>query len=350
MKKLLKTLFSILILCVFIFASFLIYSTVSDYQPEPETIISKNNTVQKIPVAATLDFMIWNIGYCGLSKDMDFFYAGGKNVRPAKSIVENNLSRIKSFIKNQTHIDFFLFQEVDVKSKRGYGTNQYNEIIKLFPDYHSSFGKNYDVTFIPIPVSEPMGKVKSGLQTLSKYKPESVVRHSFPGNYSWPKSLFMLDRCFLVTRYPLENDKQLVVINTHNSAYDDGNLRKGQMDYLSKFLTNEYSRGNYIIVGGDWNQCPPDFKPEFKGNIMDNTNRMDITKDFMPDWKWIYPKNTPTNRRVDIPYSKETTLTTVLDFFLLSPNIDAVELNGINLDFEHSDHNPVKLSILLTIT
>ncbi len=347
MKKIFKTLFSIIILGVFIFASFLIYATVADYKPEPETVIYKGDVTKKIPVNEKLDFMIWNIGYCGLSKDMDFFYDGGKNVRPTSKIVKDNLSEIKAFIKEQAQIDFFLFQEVDVDSKRSYGTNQYDEIKELFPEYHTSFGKNYDVSFVPVPVSSPMGKVLSGLQTLSTYKPESVIRHSFPGNYSWPQGLFMLDRCFLVNKYPLQNNKELIVINTHNSAYDDGNLRKGQMEYLAKFLTTEYEKGNYIIVGGDWNQCPPDFKPEFKNNIMDNTNRMDISKEFMPDWKWIYQNKIPTNRRVDIPYYKGKTLTTVIDFFLVSPNIDTDEPKGINLDFENSDHQPVKLSIVL---
>ncbi|MCK5541520.1 MAG: hypothetical protein KAI40_02425 [Desulfobacterales bacterium] len=347
MKKFIKTFFSIILVGVFIFAFFLVYSTLSDYKPEPEIIIYKGQVENKIPINEKLDFMLWNIGYSGLSKDMDFFYDGGKNVRPTRKVLKENLSKIKTFIKEQNQTEFFLFQEVDVNSKRSYGTNQYNEIKKLFPEYHTSFGKNYDVNFIPVPVKTPMGKVVSGLQTLSAYKPELVVRHSFPGNYSWPQGLFMLDRCFLVNKYPVENNKQLIVINTHNSAYDDGNLRKGQMEYLRNYLTMEYKKGNYIIVGGDWNQCPPDFKPDFKDNIMDNTTRMDIKKDFLPSWKWLYQNKIPTNRRVDIPYSKGKTLTTVIDFFLVSPNIETIELKGINLDFENSDHNPVKLSIVL---
>ena len=31
------------------------------------------------------------------------------------------------------------------------------------------------------------------------------------------------------------------------------------MEYLKKMLELEYSQGNYIVVGGDWNQCPPGF-------------------------------------------------------------------------------------------
>ena len=347
MKKFIKTFLSIILFGVLAFASFLVYSTIADYQPAPETIVYHGQANNKIAINKKLDFMIWNIGYSGLSKDMDFFYDGGKNVRPSSKVSKENLSKIKAFIKKQNQVEFFLLQEVDVNSKRSYGTNQYKEISEFLKEYHTSFGKNYDVSFVPVPVKNPMGKVNSGLQTLSAYKPELVTRHSFPGNYSWPQGLFMLDRCFLVNKYPVENNKQLIVINTHNSAYDDGNLRKAQMEYLEKYLTAEYKKGNYIVVGGDWNQCPPNFKPDFKENIMDNTTRMDIEKGFMPSWKWLYQNKIPTNRRVDIPYTKGKTLTTVIDFFLVSPNVETVELLGINLDFENSDHQPVKLSIVL---
>jgi endonuclease/exonuclease/phosphatase family metal-dependent hydrolase len=157
----------------------------------------------------------------------------------------------------------------------------------------------------------------------------------------------MLDRCFLVSRYRLDNGKNLLVINTHNSAYDDGTLRSRQMAYLKTFLIQEYEKGNYVIVGGDWNQCPPSFSPEFDRNLMDDENRMDIERDYLPKWRWAYDRKVPTNRRLVAPYDKRTTLTTVIDFFLVSPNVEIKQVQGIHLEFEHSDHHPVKLEIKL---
>ena len=78
--------------------------------------------------------------------------------------------------------------------------------------------------------------------TLSKYDAASSVRFSFPGNFSWPLGLFFLDRCFLVNRYTLKNEKELLVINTHNSAYDDGSLRDEQLKFLKDFIQAEYKR------------------------------------------------------------------------------------------------------------
>jgi exonuclease III len=194
-----------------------------------------------------------------------------------------------------------------------------------------------------------MGKVLSGITTFSKYQPSSSIRYSFPGTYGFPTQLFMLDRCFLVNRYPLSNGKELILVNTHNEAFDPGQIRKAQMAYLKDFLIKEYSNGNYIISGGDWNQTPPDFKPDFSENKI-NTLQMMIESDYLPkDWKWVYDNKTPSNRTVTTAYDPSSTTTTVIDFFLLSPNINDISIQCINLNFENSDHNPVKIKFKLSI-
>lgn len=347
MKKLFKIFMYIIVLSVVAFALFLLYATINDYKPNEKIVVLKNNTSDLLNHKSEISLMIWNIGYCGLNKEMDFFYDGGKNVRPSKQKVLENINGVKSFLKDKGDFDFILLQEVDKNSKRSYYTNQFDSISNLFKDRNCTFGKNYDVFFVPTPLKDPMGKVESGLMTIGKYKPNLSTRYSFPGNYDWPTNLFMLDRCFLVNRYNLTNDKELLIINTHNSAYDDGGLKEQQMEYLKKFIKNEYKKGNYIIVGGDWNQCPPNFKPNYKENIQDNDNRTDIASDFMNNYKWLYNNSLPTNRRVTAPYEKGKTLTTVIDFFLLSPNIESIFIENIDLAFENSDHNPVKAIIKL---
>jgi len=347
MKKLMKIVLGLFCFLALGFAGLIGYATLSDYTPDPTTLVFENPDARPVPGQARFGLMIWNLGYGGLGQDMDFFYDGGKQVRPDKSIVEKNVAAIETFIARQTDIDFFLFQEVDQNSKRSYAIDEVLKIAGIFPQFYSSFGKNYDVFFVPVPPLNPLGHVLSGLQTLAKFEPVKVVRHSFPGNYAWPQGLFMLDRCFMVSRYRLETGKELLIINTHNSAYDDGTLRSNQMAYLKKFLIQEYEKGNHVIVGGDWNQCPPLFSPGFAKNRMDNENRMDIEATYLPGWKWAYDRAIPSNRRLVAPYDEKSTLTTVIDFFLVSPNIEVLKVQGIHLDFEHSDHNPVKLEILL---
>ena len=115
------------------------------------------------------------------------------------------------------------------------------------------------------------------------------------------------------------------------------------MKFLKSYLHDEYSKGNYIIVGGDWNQCPPDFNPDkFRKVKGDHYFPYNIKPDFMAQgWEWIYDENVPTNRKVTEAYKRDETFTTIIDFYLVSPNINIETVQGVDLDFKYADHQPV---------
>ena len=347
MNKILKYILLFFALIIIAIATFFIYATLTDYQPEEKITVFTSDNPDTLNDTLEYSLLIWNIGYCGLNAEMDFFYDGGDNVRPDEKTVTENLTGVKNFLKKHDSIDFVLLQEVDKNSKRSWYNNEFDSISKIFTDYSFFYGKNYDVFYVPVPITDPMGKVNGGLMTISKYIPESSVRYAFPGNYNWPKKLAMLDRCFLVNRYQLVNEKELLIINTHNSAYDDGDLKKQQMEYLKKYVTSEYKKGNYVIIGGDWNQCPPNFSPAFSENIMDKENKTDISPKYLSKWGWAYDSSIPTNRRVKTPYKKGKSLTTVIDFYLLSPNIQSLNIKNFDMGFQYSDHQAVELKIKL---
>jgi exonuclease III len=120
------------------------------------------------------------------------------------------------------------------------------------------------------------------------------------------------------------------------------------MQYLKEFVLNEYSKGNYIIVGGDWNQNPPGFDPSAFNNSSgyENFTLEDISSDFLPEgWSWNFDISHPSNRSLKASYKPGKTATTILDFFLCSPNIIPRGIRTVNLDFENSDHQPVLISI-----
>ena len=345
MKKILRIFYTITIIFTLSFILFLTYVTVTDYKPKPvENIsVSKGNVIS---IYDTLNIFNWNIGYCGLSDDMSFFYDGGDKVRTSKKITLKNIQKIKKQILSHDSIDFYLLQEVDIKSKRSYKTNQYDSL--LLENHHGSFAQNYKVAFVPVPIGNPMGKVDGGLMSFSKYEPFNVNRLSFPGNYAWPKGLFLLDRCFMVQRFYTSNGKELLIINTHNSAYDDGTLRTQQMEVMKSFLVDEYEKGNYIIVGGDWNQNPPKQGEITKKKKEGQLIRMRIDYKFMPNgWSWEFCEKIPTNRMINEAYIPNKTTTTTIDYFLLSPNTQMINLKNIDLQFKNSDHQPVLISFIL---
>ena len=334
----------LILILVGAFLLFLLYATADDYRPDEVTLQSTECEPDIISDSCLINMVIWNIGYAGLDASMDFFYDGGERMRPDKEGVIRNMEGITQTLEPYHDFDFIMLQEVDRNSKRSYHLNEFQTIKDQFQGYYSSFGMNYDVGFVPIPVTEPMGKVESGLMTLSKQCPNCVERRSFPGNYSWPIKLFMLDRCFLVNRYTVRNNRELLIINTHNSAYDDGSLRTQQMTYLRDYLLSEYKKGNYVIVGGDWNQTPFGLKPELPFHHFDTENLTYVEKDFpAPGWKWSFDASLPTNRRVATPYNRSSSPTTVIDCFLASPNVELIEVKTIDLNFQYSDHQPVQL-------
>ncbi|MEE4196479.1 MAG: endonuclease/exonuclease/phosphatase family protein [Bacteroidales bacterium] len=342
--KILKYILKLLIILVALFVLFLIYASVADFRPDIKKTIFQSTSPDTIDVSSGLSLMIWNIGYSGLGDDMDFFYDGGKQVRTSQERTLENFNFIRNFLEKNDTLDFILLQEVDIRSRRSYRINQYDSLKKILNGYFPFFATNYDVKFVPSPATNPLGSVKSGLTSFTRYQPRLVTRYSFPGNYSWPVSLFMLDRCFLVKRFPTTDQKELLVINTHNSAYDDGSLKKQQMEYLKKFLLAEYNRGNYIIVGGDWNQNPPeiDYSAIRKNSPTKRFVLNPIPADYLPrEWTWVYDPDTPTNRYLNAPYEQGVTITPIIDFYLMSPNINPGQVKAHHFNFKNTDHQPV---------
>jgi endonuclease/exonuclease/phosphatase family metal-dependent hydrolase len=326
----------------------IIAGSITNYRPEKKETISSMESKFTVSDTTTFSALIWNVGYAGLGEEMDFFYDGGKSVRDTEENTRRNFQMIKKFLSWNEHVNFILLQEVDEKSKRSFNINQVEDINFLMAGHFPFFAPNYKSIYVPLPVFKPLGKINSGLLTLSSYVPMKTTRHSFPGNYAWPKSNFMLKRCFLVNRFNLENGKELLIINTHNSAYDDGSLRKQQMEHLKEYLTLEEEKGNYILVGGDWNQCPPEFEPKFTNHLFDTVNLSYIDKDYLSEnWNWAYDSMEPTNRRITRPYEQGKTPVTLIDFFLVSPNIEVIKCKNISMEFKYSDHQPVYLEFKL---
>lgn len=344
MKFFLKLILYIVLFIALILGSIILYAVFTEYKPDLETRIETDLPKQAIrfkPVPNKISMLNWNIGYCGLGKDMDFFYDGGKMVRPTKEQNQTYFEGVKNFLKNQK-VDFVLLQEVDRHSKRSYKFDQYKTLRKELPQICGAFAFNYKVNFVPLPFSNPLGKVNSGLASYSIYRPTKNIRYQFPGNFTFPKKLFMLKRCFLFQRFKTQNGKDLIIVNTHNSAYDSGGfLKKKQMNVLKEYLEEEYQKGNYVIVGGDWNQIPADFDNLTFKKSEPEVNQIPLDASYIKDWKWVYDPKIPTNRKTKKPYDKNSTFTTIIDFYFVSPNVKVSTVKGIDLDFAFSDHQPV---------
>jgi len=351
MNKIVKITLWLILIIVILFGGFIAFITATDYRPASIISLIEESTIEADTIKKdTLILMTWNIGYAGLGEEMDFFYDGGKKVRPDKKMARKYLDGIKSFVQKQDTVDFILLQEIDLKARRSHKMNEVKEIAEVVGNRSLFFAINYSVPFVPVPITQPMGYVEGGMITFSDYYPSEATRFAYPLIAPWPDRLFLLDRCFILTRFPLKNGKDLVVINTHNSAFvSDSSLMAQELEILKVKMMEEYSKGNYIIAGGDWNANPPDFRPEgdYNGNKFAVCDIQMNNKTMPGDWKWAVDASAPTNRYNDKAFVKGENRTTTLDYFLASPNVGIVFTKTMDLGFEDSDHNPVFIKIFL---
>lgn len=345
MKVIKKALLFVLVL-VIAFCGFVVYIIVTDYSPdavESATILNDNEVAL---TGSTFTLTTFNIGYCGLDKDQDFFLDGG-TMSHSKSLekTEENLEAIEMYIKTQNS-DFYFLQEVDESGSRSFNLNERDTIVNTFSDYSATFSYNFKAKWIPIPVLDPLGSAYGGLMNLSRFSPLTSTRYALPGEEPFPKKYFELDRSIMEDIYTLENGKELIMINIHLSAYDKGGtIRAEQVQFMIDYINDVYDEDkNYIIFGGDWN------------HLLDSSKFVDNLPDWvatLPDslfdtgFNLVYDTNVNTVRSDDAPYEKGVTFETVIDGFLVSPNITVDLIAGGDLGFTNSDHNPVTMTFTL---
>ena len=347
MKKFLKILLTGL-LCVVAAAVLLFaYLTITEFKPAPVEELNVVSGGSSAAAPKELKLLSWNIGYAGLGKDSDFFMDGGTHTASAdKATVNKYLTGIRGVIDGDDY-DFVMLQEVDTNSTRTYGIDE-TKPLALSNSVHAL---NYSCNFVPFPLP-PIGKVHSGLFTTSDHTIERAERISLPCPFSWPVSTANLKRCLLVSYIPVEgSDNYLVLVNLHLEAYDDGEGKIAQTKQLNEFIESEYKKGNYVIAGGDFNQVFPDTLSIYPNEHTDLWAVGALSEDVLPEgFSFAFDPTTPTCRLLNQPYDPSDTVNTqyyVIDGLILSPNVELVSAQTLDVGFENSDHNPVAVSVVL---
>lgn len=366
MKKTLKNILKALLLIAAALAAvaviYALYVIVTYSRIDDETEIEvANNTTLTLRDNKEYTIVTYNVGFGAYSPSYSFFMdtSTWKSGKVTTGIYGKGLSR-EDVVNNTAgsagvlrdlDADFVLLQEVDTPSTRSYGVDMKSYYEKTFPEMCSTFAVNFHSSWLNLPLLDPHGVANAGLLTLSYYRCTGAERISYPVSDSVTK-VADLDRCFSVQRYRVKNGKELVVINSHMSAYDEGGvIRTQQLKMLVGYMEEEYEKGNYVIVGGDFNHAlgeeyvsafPSEMvKPDWV-NILNDEDLPSSFRIVKPSTGFSYA----TCRTADIPYTKGVSYETVVDGFLVSDNIEA-ESEVIDTGYAWSDHQPVLMKFRL---
>ncbi len=294
----------------------------------------------------------YNLGFGAYTADFTFFMDEGKESRArSKESVENCINNTADIALSYDP-DFVLFQEVDIGSTRSHQVEERNIINGKFSGYDNIFAQNYDSAYLMYPITEPHGASKSGILTESRFNITSGLRRSLP-IATGAKKILDLDRCYSISRIPVDDGKELVLINQHLSAYGtDASQGNAQLEMLFADMKAEYEKGNYVICGGDFNH---DFTTDSREHFNPGTDKIyswcqPFPDDIIPEG---FKKCTDyadgmvsTTRYTNIPYSEES-FTVILDGFIVSDNVQCTYVQNMDKAYEYTDHNPVVMKFIL---
>ena len=345
MKKPLKIALYVLLALVLIVLAYVIYVFAAYYRVEDWQTLSvvHCDAASAAPMegapqtGVTYRVSSANVGFGAYSDDYSFFMDGGKESRArSRQAVAENMRGEVSLVKDLSP-DFALFQEVDIDGTRSWhiAEDAYLSDVMENSEFNEVFAQNYDSPYLFYPLINPHGANQSGIVTLSRHPISSAVRRSLPIE-TGVMNLVDLDRCYSVSRVPMENGRELVLYNLHLSAYtSDGTIATEQLEMLCADMLAEYENGNYCVAGGEndtWAQPIPE------GTIPDG---LSLVVPFDVD----HP--VATCRTANEPYNEETTFRVTVDGFLVSDNVEAVSADVVDAGYRYSDHNPIYMDFIL---
>ena len=307
---------------------------------------------ESVKTGEEYSIITYNIGFAAYTPDFGFFMDGGTESRAAsKESVERVMGEIEAFLQAQD-ADFLMVEEVDVDATRSHHVDQWSRLLWALEGYETAFAVNYDSPYLFYPILQPHGKSVAGMLTASRYAMTEAKRVELPIEENLYKFLD-LDRCYTVSRVPVDNGRELVLYTVHLSAYtSDGTVATEQLELLLADMQSEYEKGNYVVCGGDFN----------KDMLGDSSEIFGVSGE---EYTWAQPlplalmegtgirlaeydleEPVPSCRNADAPYHEGQFVLTV-DGFLVSDNVQAEPVQVLDVGFLWSDHNPVEMRFTL---
>ena len=296
---------------------------------------------------AALRMVTWNIGYGSLGAGADFVADGGRSFRP---IGRRGIAAAAEAIGETLagfDADLLLLQEMAAASFATRSVDVKGSVLRRMKGYRAAYWEDFATTMLPPPFD-----ISNGMMTLSRVSAPECAARALPQEPGFRFGFLKKHYGALATRIRTEDGREWAILNVHLSAFDDGGrVRAKQVAALMEMAEAEYRQGSHVVVGGDWNMRLVDtsFPHETEEKFLSWIH--DFPRETVPEgWTFGIDPSVPSVRSLNRSYEAGINYVTIVDGFLVSPNVAIKRVETCDLGFLHSDHQPVMASLLMRDT
>lgn len=286
----------------------------------------------------TLSVVTWNLGYGGLGEGSDFFADGGRAyLPPSRRAVRESAAFIAGWLA-QADADVILTQENARAGPVNLWVDLKGAVDAALPGHASVFYPDFQTRLLPPPF-----RIRNGQATYARSHPASAEVWPLPADgdpYDGP-----LRRRYAALATRIDGPGGCwTVVNVHTSAFDENAaLRRRQVEALLARGEAERAQGRRVLIGGDFNLrlAPTGFAHDTEDRHLFWVH--DFPRDALPPgWRIVADPAHATVRTNERPFQAGRNYTTIIDGFLVPPEVEVVSVQGFDMGFRHSDHQPVK--------
>lgn len=290
--------------------------------------------------SAEIRVLTWNVGYAGLGQRAEFFADKGQALRSlSRQEIDAAADRIAATLTKQTR-DIICLQETAAAGFLTRGVALRARLDLALAQMGQVYWADLKTVLAPAPL-----RLDHGMSTYARLQDRGCGVIALPQTTDFYFGCLKKYYVGLMSRYPVaQTGKDWVVINIHLSAFDKaGAVRSEQLVCLLAYARSQYAKGHYVIIGGDWNMrlCATEFAHTTDLAALDWL--IDLPQPALPQgWKLAIDPRTPTVRTMQAPYRPGDTYTTIIDGFVVSPNVRARDVVTHDFGFAFTDHHPVE--------
>lgn len=287
-----------------------------------------------------LSVLTWNIGYASLGKDADLITDNGRSVR---ALCANEIGAAAEGIANwlaTRSADVMCVQE---NAEAGFLTRKVpvrRIIDHALPNRQNLFWSDMKSVFVP-----RILKLNHGMSVHSRIRLAQCRAELLPQDKIYHLGVLKKHYGVLINRLKREDCAQdWVVMNIHLSAFDDGGrTRLSQVRRVIEIAQKAHETGDFVVIAGDWNMRLSATEFAHQTAKEDLFWVRDFPHDLLPQgWRVVADKETPTVRTLSAAFQPDHSYTTIVDGFVISPNVDLVQVSTAPMGFEWTDHHPVE--------